>query len=385
MKIITKKEPLLQAVQIVQRFVSPRNPLPILSGILLELSSNSLTFLATDLEIGIKCTIFVDGLEDGSIVLPARQFFELVRRLPDGPIEIIAIEEKNSILIKYGKSEAKLYGFNSEEFPALPSYEGSSFSIKESLFKDMLKKVLFAVGTNENRPLFTGVLMEIKGDAIFLTASDTHRLSMYNTKLENLKEIQLGTSQKDIIVPGKVLSEIARLPGGSDRDLEVTISENQIFFSLSDTNIDDDFSSLRQVMIMSRLIEGKFPDFSDAIPDDFVAVAKVQVKDFWHAVERASLLVQDTSKVVKLDFQSEKLSISSYTETGRIYEEIPVSLEGDEMTIFYSARYLNDLLKVIEDDKILIHLSGPFNASVVRIEGNDCFKALILPVRKRDI
>jgi len=383
MKFTIEKSALLHAVQTVQRFVSPRNPLPILSGILLKLKEDELNLLATDLEIGIKFNLNVNGLENGSIVLPARQFSELVRRLPETSIEITTTGEDYGALIKYGKSEAHLYGFSSDEFPALPAYEGNSFTIKESLFKNMLKKVLFAVGSNENRPIFTGVLMELKEESIFITASDTHRLSMYNCNFADLKDFQCKI-QKDVIVPGKTLSEIARLPGGDDRELEVTVSENQIFFSLSDCVSDKRQLSGSRIVIMSRLIEGRYPDLSGAIPVDFKAVAEVCVEDLTEAVERASLLVQETTQVIKLEFLREKLIVSSYTETGCIYEEISSLLEGEEMTIYFNARYLNDLLKVIEHGEVLFYLSGPASGSVVKIKGDDCFKSLILPVQKKE-
>lgn len=382
MKFISNKENLLHAIQTVQRFVSSRNPLPILSGILLELVDNKLTFLATDLEIGIKCSISVNGIENGSIVLPAYQFSELVRRFPDTPVEVTTIEEDQSALIKYGNSEACLYGFSSDEFPSLPNYEGSSFSIKENLFKDMLKKVLFAVGTNENRPLFTGVLLELKEEGIFLTASDTHRLSMYNSKLNSWKDFKDEMSQVNIIVPGKALSEITRLLGSNENEFKITISENQIFFSLS--NPPSEKQTRPEIMVISRLIAGKFPDFSGAIPVNFTAVVEARVEDLIDAVQRASLLLQGSNQVVKLDFCREKILISSQTEAGRIYEETPASLKGEEMSIYYNARYLNDLFKVIEHGEILIYLSSPGSGSIVKIKGNDGFKSLILPVRKKD-
>ena len=226
MKIICTRQNLIQGVTTAQRGVSPKNPLPILSGILLSAKDNQLELKATDLEMGIQCTVPANIQEEGSIVLPAKYLVEIVRRLPDTPIQIETEQGINAV-IRYGQSEITINGFESEEFPAFPAPQGNdTFSLPEEELKEILRQILFATSNDENRPVFTGVLMEMSEGDLRLIATDTHRLALREEKVADI------AGEKNIIIPGKALNELSRVIGAPDRKVDISLGDNQIIFSI---------------------------------------------------------------------------------------------------------------------------------------------------------
>lgn len=366
MKIICSKENLLAGVQTVQRAVSSKNPLPILSGILLETHEKGLKLAATDLEIGIECIIPVNVVEEGSIVLPAKYFSEIVRRLPDVKIEIESYPENNSTIIKYAKSEFNMNGFSAGEFPMLPKVEGNyNYKIKGDLFKNMIRQVIFATSNDENRPIFTGVLLEIDADEIRLITTDTHRLAFRKAMLVNeSKEI------KQFIIPGKSLSEISRLISGEEENISISFTESQVLFEYDN------------ISFVSRLIEGQYPNYKQVVPNANNAVLRVKTRDFQDSVERASLMADLGNSVIKIKVDSDKMVINSTAaEIGRVHEEIPIYLQGEETNIAFNAKYILDVLKVIDAEELNIELSGSLSPGIVKPVENENYFYLLLPVR----
>lgn len=364
MKIICTKQNLSYGVQVVQKAVSSKNPLPILSGILLQTEGDKLKLSATDLDLGIQCIIPVQTVEEGAIVLPARYLGEIVRRLPDVPIQIEIEEGSYSAMIKYGQSELNINGFPADEFPVLPTISDEiNFAISEEIFKEMVRQVIFAIYTNENRPVYTGVLMELSATNLTLVATDTHRLA--------LRKLSLPESKGDraIIIPGKTLNELSRIIGAPDRQVQVSVTENQILFTMEDT------------ILISRLIDGQFPNYLQVIPQGYKSRLRFRGKDLLEATERASLLAKAGAQVVKLSIEDNLLIITANTEVGRIYEEVPVYLEGESMQVAFNAAYLIEILKAVNSEEIYFELSGPLAPGIIRPVDKDDYLALILPVR----
>lgn len=366
MKISCTKENLLYGVQVVQRAVSSKNPLPILSGILLTTEENKLKLSATDLELGIECSVPVNVIEEGSVVLPAKYLGEIVRRLPDTKIEIETDKENNTTLIKYAQSEFNIHGFSAEDFPLLSSIDSQvNYNIRQELFRNLVKQVVFATSNDENRPIFTGCLMEVEDDRIALIATDTHRLSYGN--------ININREDKDfisVIVPGKTLSEISRLATSDEQNIKFSIAENQIVFEMDD------------IVLISRLIEGQFPNYKQVIPQTYKSKVRIKTKDLLDATERASLLAKDGSNVIKLKIEGNTLIVTSNSpEIGRVYEEISIQLEGEETQIAFNSKYIIDVLKVVDSEEIFMELTGALSPGIIKpIEGEN-FIYLILPVR----
>jgi len=368
MRLTSSKEDLLSAVQTVQRAVSPKSPLPILSGIKFETKDDLLIIAATDLEIGIRCFTKASIIEQGSAVLPARYIFELIRRLPDIPIFLDSDPLTGSMTIKYGDSETSINGFPVEEFPEIPLPEnGINFEIPENIFKEAIKQIIFAVGTDENRPVFTGALLEIKDGQMQMVATDTHRLAWRKLDFENCGNIDIN-----VIIPGKTLNELSKIIGKPEKSVRVTVTENQVLFATED------------ICFISRLINGKYPPYHQVIPQELVSRVRLKTRELLEATERAALLATEGSSVIKLHLRDNVLVMSASTTAGRVYEEIPAYQEGEPIHVAFNVCYLNDLLRVIGNDEIDIEFAGPLSPGIVRPVGEEGYFSLILPVRVRE-
>ncbi len=367
MKIRCEKTDLVNGVQVVQRAVSTKNTLPILGGILLETKSNSdLIFKATDLEMGIKCAVSAEIIKPGSVVLPSKYFSELVRKLPDIPITLES--DHHAVNIKYGESQIIINGFDPEEFPVLPSISsGNSFTMPGNLFKNMIRQVSIAVSRDESRPVFTGILTEISENKIRFVSTDTHRLA-YKTE-----QLETNSQTRADIIPGKTLVEVSRLTGENE-PLTISFDKNQVLFQISN------------VSLVSRLIEGPFPDYKQVIPKKYSTHVRVETKSFLQVVERASLLsTEDGTKktnVVKISFSDNNLIINlNSPDVGRLREKIPAYIEGEDLEIAFNSKYLLDVLKVIDDEEIYMELSGSLSPGIIKPVTKENYCYLILPVR----
>ncbi|MCG9966847.1 DNA polymerase III subunit beta [Pelotomaculum terephthalicicum JT] len=368
MHLISSKDDLLFAVQTVQRAVSSKSPLPILSGIKFETADDLLIVTATDLEIGIKCSVKASIIEKGAAVLPAKYISELIRKLPDVPISFQSDPLTESVIIKYGESETNINGFPVEEFPevALPSRD-TGFDIQENIFREAIRQVIFAVGTDENRPLFTGAMLELKNGQMQMVATDTHRLAWRKVNADNCGIIDIS-----VLIPGKTLNELSKIIGRPEKSVQVTITENQVLFATEN------------ISFISRLINGKFPPFHQVIPQELLSRVRLKTKELLEATERAALLTTEGSSVIKLDLKDKISVISASTVAGRVYEEISAYYEGEPIKVAFNAQYLSELLRVIGNEEIDIEFAGPLSPGIFRPVGEEDYFSLLLPVRVKE-
>lgn len=365
MKVFCTKDALLTGVNTVQRAVSSKNTLPILSGILIKAEQQSLQFAATDLEMGIRCEVPAQVIEEGTIVVPAKLFTEIVRKLPDTTITL----EYNgdSIRICYYQSDIVLKGYDPDEFPLLPDlFDPISFTLSTALFKTMIKQTVFSCGIEESRPVFTGTLLQVDGSTIRLVATDTHRLAFRISEIPNPESLNFSG-----IIPAKTLSEIYRLLREEDEILTIRFNQAQVVFQFG------------SVYFLSRLIEGQFPNYKQVIPQTCETKVHLSVKNFLEAVERASLLSRDNTgaNVVRLNVENSELRIDQTSELGKISEQMSVEIEGKNVMIAFNAKFLVDALKVIDCENIIFELSGPFSPGVMRPLDDPNYLYLVLPVR----
>ncbi|ATW26407.1 DNA polymerase III subunit beta [Candidatus Formimonas warabiya] len=372
MHINCTKDDLVYGVQIVNRAVSNKNTLPILSGILLKAEQNKLTFRATDLEIAIDCSLDVEVIEEGTIVVPGKYFSEMVKRLPSGLINL-KNTDNFGLEVKYEQSELVINGHSSEEFPSLPEINGHmKGSIRQDLFKKMIKQVAIAASADESRPVFTGTLLDVVENQVIMVATDTHRLALR----EGIWEGALVPEKISVIIPTKTMLEVARISGDEEEPLLIEVGNNQVYFTAGN------------VSLISRLIEGQYPSYRQVIPESSKCKSKIRVrtKKLLETTERASLLVRDEIKerysLIKLKVHDDILEIESHApEIGRIYEEIPVFLEGEPTEIVFNSRYLMDALKAVDAEEIYLELIGPLSPGIIRTVENEEYIYLILPVR----
>ncbi|NLJ76316.1 MAG: DNA polymerase III subunit beta [Peptococcaceae bacterium] len=367
MHFSSTKEELLNAIQVVQRAVSPRNPLPILSGIKFETGEGSVTISATDLELGISCSFPAEISEPGKTVLPARVITELARRFPNVKIFFKSDPLNGSVIIQYGKSEASINGYPVEEFPefTIPA-DNTKFTISGEILKEVISQVIFATARDENRPLYTGILFEINNGTANIVATDTHRLAWRKILLDGIGDLDIN-----LIIPGKTLNELTRVAGLSDR-LDITVAENQVIFET------------KNISLVSRLIGGNFPNYRQVIPGDYISKTRLKTRDLIEASERASLLTSEGAPIIKISIENSILVVSVNTEAGRMREEMSVYHEGEGLQFAFNARYLNDALKAIGTDEVVMEFTGPLSPVIIKPVEEMEYLSLLLPVRLRE-
>lgn len=365
MRFTSDRVKMIDAISVVQKVVSPRSPLPVLSGVLFEAKDGRLTLTGSDMDLTIQCAVDVDVEEEGSIVLPVRYIASLIRHLPDVPIHFYTLPESTSTIITYGSSQVNIHGFDAEQYPSLPQVEGAvRFSLPQELLREALRQVLFAVSTDDARPVFTGVLLQLRPEEVRLVATDTFRLAM-----RRLPVSEPFPRSMDLIVPGKALSELARLADNEEDQVEIVCGENYIFFLVNN------------IKISSRLIAGQFPMYEQVIPREFVTKVRLATREVLEATERASLLVKDNLPVIQFTIQENRCIISVQTQAGWIREEVEALVEGEPLEIWFNARFITEGLRALGSEEAALELTGPLSAAVLRPPGEESYLSLLLPAK----
>ncbi len=374
-----QKDYLVRSVQDVMKAVSSRTTIPILTGIKIVATEDGVTLTGSDSDISIESYIPVeeDGKEiaeikrTGSIVLQAKYFSEIVKKLPKDTVEI-EVENHFMTKIKSGKSEFNLNGLDPEEYPHLPQIEEHHvFRLPTDLLKHMIRQTVFAVSTSETRPILTGVNWNVYNSELVCIATDSHRLALRKAKVEGRnipKEFKAN-----VVIPGKSLNELSKILDDSEEMVDIVITDYQVLFRT------------KHLLFFSRLLEGNYPDTSRLIPTESKTDIFVNTKEFLQAIDRASLLARDgRNNVVKLStLEGKMLEISSNSpEIGKVVEEVQCELiEGEELKISFSAKYMMDALKALDSTEIKISFTGAMRPFLIRTVEDDTIVQLILPVR----
>jgi len=364
MKFFSNKENIIYAIQMVQRAVSMKSPLPVLTGILFECNDNMLKLTGTDTDLTISCTIPVVTEIPGAMVFPSRYITEFSRKLPDGDIEIEKIKDSNMATIRYGQSEFNINGYNADNF-SIPEFQSGEieFIISSEILKEVIKQVIFAASNDETRPVFTGILAEIEKNIMTLVATDTFRLALRKLSIDVNVENLIN-----VIIPGKTLNETARILGSS-KDITCQIGKNQILFKTDDT------------VILSRLINGRFPSYRQVIPENHSALVKVKLNSLLDAAERASLLVVERNPLVVFIVQDNNILINVRSENGWIREKVPAETNGEKLEIYFNVKYLCDVLRSCNYEEIYIKLTGAYTPAMVTPVTGDEFMSILVPAR----
>jgi len=365
MKIICSKEDLLEGINVVQKAVSTKTTLPILEGILLE-ADDKLKMTGNDLEIGIECYVNADIQRKGSIVLNSKMFGDIVRRLPESEV-LMEVKENNKVVIECENSLFEIKGISPEGFPQLPSIERENgIKISQKILKDMIKQTIFAVSVDENRPVLTGSLFEYKDGNLAIVSIDGYRLAMRKINPDN--EVQ----DRNLIIPGKTLNEIARIIQPIDDELSIYTAGNQILFDMGNC------------ILVSRLIEGEYLNYTGIIPKEYETKVTVNVKDLLACFERVSLVITNDERryPVQLNISDEMIVITSNTEIGNAREEIRIEMEGKKQAISFNPRYFIEALRVIDNETVSICFTSNVGPCIIKPLQGDSFIYLILPIRK---
>ncbi|XJZ27334.1 DNA polymerase III subunit beta [Bacillota bacterium Lsc_1132] len=376
MKFIIQRDRLVQSVLDVMKAVTSRTTIPILTGIKVAASESGVTLTGSDSDISIESFIpkeedgdeIVEVKQTGSIVLQAKFFSEIVKKLPTDLVEIEVLNHLQTI-IRSGKSEFNLNGLDAEEYPRLPQIEeNNKFQIATDLLKVLIRQTVFAVSTSETRPILTGVNWRVENDELTCIATDSHRLALRKAKIE----IEANETY-NVVIPGKSLNELSKIIDDTSDLIDIVITDNQVLFKA------------KHLLFFSRLLEGNYPDTSRLIPAESKTEVVVNTKEFLQAIDRASLLAREgKNNVVKLStIEDSSIEISSNTpEIGKVIEEIQSqSIEGEELKISFSAKYMMDALKALEGTDIKVSFTGAMRPFVIRPLHDETTLQLILPVR----
>jgi len=362
MKLRVKKENIVQHLQDVISAIPSRSTLPILSNLLLEAKDNTLFITATDLEICIRKKIVVEGIQSGKITALGKKFYDILKEIPS---EDILIEETKNfgVILRGEKCYFKLLGFSPQEYPDIPKIEGKSFKVDAKKIAEMISKTYFACSKEETRYVLNGILFDFKEDSLKLVASDGRRLALCQ---ENIKTGWTGK----YIVPQKAVIELLKMSEKAQTNLIISLSEknNQVAFSLPDTEL------------ITRLIEGDFPNYEEVIPPESKNRLKLNTKDFFQAIKRAHLMTTTESIAIKIEFCKNKVVISKITpELGEGREELEVDYQGADMVIGFNPQYLLDILKSINQKEIVLELNGVDKPGIIRLDSKYLY--LVLPMQ----
>lgn len=359
MKIVVLKSDLVQAVTNVQKAVSPRNVYPALEGVLIKTPNNqSVELLGYDQELGIRTKINARVIEEGSIVINAKLFSDMVKKLPNEEVTINVNDYM--VHIQSGTAEYDVVGINPVEYPELPAVdEKEKFSIQGDLLKEMISQTVYAVSDNQQKPTYTGSLFKVNNNELTIVAIDGYRMAV---RIENI-DSDLNT---EFIVPKKTQQELLKL---AESEVNIIIGTRYILFDLG------------EYRLISRLIEGSFLDYTQTIPKECITKAIVNTEDIINAVDRMSLLCGDKVKSPVIATFDKGIEFNCSSPIGKATEKVNSDVNGDKVTVGFNNRYMLEAVKAIESDKVLIELSGELKPMLIKpIEGNSCIN-LVVPMR----
>lgn len=364
MNILCNKQELIEAVGNVQRAVATKAALPALEGILLRAQGETLYLAGFDMELGITTTIGANVWEAGEIVLSARMFGDIVRKMPGDSIAIVSDERYNTI-IRNDVTEFSIIGMTAADYPNIPLVEdGVSFTLSQNVLKSMIRQTIFAVAApNDPRPIYTGTLFEVKEDGLKLVSVDGYRLAIRSEMIQNGENLKF-------VVPGKTLQEILKLLSDEEKPCSLIVGRRHIIFEI------DGYA------VISRLLDGEFMAYEKILQGEATTTVRVNTRTFIDAVDRVSLVVNDRLKSPLIcDFRDGAVAVSCTTSLGSANDSISASITGDAVEIGFNSRFLLDALKNCETDEVLVELNGSLKPMKVLPTEGDAFLFLVLPVR----
>lgn len=371
MKIICFKDKLIKALNSVVKGVASKTTMPILEGILIQTNDNEIKLTTYDLEIGIEYIMDCDVKEQGSTVVNAIMFSEIIRKLPNTEI-YITLNDKNLLEIECEGSLYKLATMNPEEFPELPKIEvENSIEIDQTILRNMIRKTIFAVSSEESRPIFTGCLFEIENNKLTLVAVDGFRLALRSIFLNK------QTNNFKAVIPGKTLNEVNKIISDSFEPIKIGVSKNQALFEMDNCKI------------VTRILDGEFLNYKNVIPTNWETRVKLNKNSIQDSFERISLIsassVEKEKKYpVKVQVDIGKITISCTNQTGDAKEELYVATEGKNLEAGFNPKYFLDSLKAIDDEEVFIEFGSSISPCLIKSTENNDYTYMILPIRLRE-
>lgn len=373
MKLKIEKKDLIALLAKTQNIVEKRNTMPVLVNVLFDANKNKLKVFATDLEVSLTDETQAEVLEPGQLAVNARNLFDIVKELAEGSI-LLTKKKNNWVEIKQNKSVFNIVGIGAEEYPIFPTFKTTDFiKIDAKLFSEMIERTIYSVSNDETRYHLNGVYFEKKkenGKVYFrMVATDGHRLSLVEREIPGQME-ETSLPSAGVIIPRKGLSEIKKIIDTLENSIEMAFEGSQLIIKNNST------------VLMVRLIEGKYPNYQQLIPQKMKKSANIDREIFLGSIRRVSLLSNHKSKGVTISLSKGKMEISSNNpELGDAKEEIDVDYSGDEMKIGFNAKYILDILNSFDDQNLDLELDGQLSPGLIRPENDKKYTCVVMPMR----
>lgn len=374
MKVRIGRDELLTGLQRVQGVVEKRNTMPILSNILFDAKHDGIEIVATDLELGVRGLYKATVVETGGVTISARKLFEIVKEVPPGEVELTS-NDNNWTTIQAGKSQFKIVGLPSTEYPALPTIDREGLTpLSGDGLLELIRKTLFAAGDNDARYILNGLLVTLvatdRKTSLRLVGTDGHRLAV--SEQEVGKADTKGVPQEiKAIIPKKAAHEIRHLlEEGGDSEPLIGFTKNLMIFRKSG------------LLLTSRLMEGNYPNYQQVIPKESGKKISVNRAELESALRRVSVLSKDKASAVKVSFASGTMTLfTSSPDYGEASEDLPVQYEGDSLSTGFNARYLLDVFSVMDGETISLQMETPLSPCLIQEPDNPGFKCVVMPVK----
>jgi DNA polymerase-3 subunit beta len=371
MNVSVMQENLARGLGVVSRAVSSRATLPVLANVLLKTENGGLKLTATNLEIGINCWVPGKVEEEGEITVPAKLLTDLVVSLPNQRIDLQLSAKDRTLKVTSGGSRSSIKGIDADEFPVVAAIGDAPVTTADSrALRDALGEVVFAAASDESRPILTGVLTKLAGDQMTLAAADNYRIAV-----RSLTTSRQVAPEMSIVVPARSYAELMRILPDAEQQIDITVTPNksQVLFHVEGIDV------------VSRLIEGQFPNYEPVIPSSHTSRAVVDRESFLAGARRASIFARDSANIVKIELGGDAgdgVAITAHAaDVGDNADTLEAAVEGQPTTIAFNARYLIDVLANLGADEAALELSGPLAPGVIRGIGKDDYVHVIMPVR----
>jgi DNA polymerase III subunit beta len=371
-KLSVMQENLARGLAVVSRAVSNRSTLPVLANVLLRTEDGGLRLTTTNLEIGLVYWVPGKVETDGATTVPARLLTDLVSSLPGGQRIELETGAGETLHVTSGPFQSHVKGIDAEEFPSIqPTGERPTTRIAQNVLKRALEETAFAAATDEARPILTGVLCRFEGDSVTLAAADNYRIAVKTIPVLD------AVAETSVVVPARALTELMRILGDTDDPIEVVLAQgrNQILFHLGgDPQID----------LVSRLIDGQFPNYQSVLPKAHTTRAVLDREELLRAVRPAALIAHESANIVKLQISSNGesgITVSANAEIGDHVGQVEAAVEGDGTSIAFNAKYLADVLEKVDAEQFALELQGPLAPGVFKPVGDDRYVHVVMPVR----
>lgn len=363
MKVICEGLDLSDAVLKVSKALSSRTTNPVLEGIKITAEGDTLTLLATDLDLTIEKKIKADVLMEGETVVVGKYFIDFIKKLENEQVELSRLYDEQ-LNIKYADSESVLQIFPVENYPLIDKKEeGNKFSLSKKDFKEIVEKTCFACSLDDSRPILKGCLFESKGNMLNVVSLDGFRMAIVKKEVKSENDFSA-------IIPARALQEMSRLIEKEEGDVIVNLQKNKLFVEIDNT------------VLISRLIEGEFVKYNHILPNSFENIVTVNKNALLNSIERASVVAKnDRYNIIRFDIKENIMTVSSKSEVGSVTENVNINLNGKDMSIAFNGKYLTDYLRICNDEFINFKLNSSIDPCVISPVEREDNVYLVLPVR----